>query len=113
MPIIYNRDKFTNPLKRDMNALNVCQLNIFQVLKFIYKAKHNLNPRVFDNTFTEIRHRYPTRFSRSNFKQPKIITKATSFAISSCGSKIWDNYLHKFEKKKKLSLPLFFNKLKK
>ena len=78
----------------------------------MYKSKHNLNPRVFDNTFTEIHHGYPTRFSRSNFKQPKIITKATSFAISSCGSKIWDNYLHKFEKKK-ISLPLFFNKLKK
>ena len=49
----------------------------------MYKAKHNLNPRVFDNTFTEIHHRYPTRFTRSNFKQPKIITKTTSFVISS------------------------------
>ena len=94
-----------------MNALNVYQINIFQVLKFIYKAKHNLNPRVFDNTFTEIHHRYPTRFSRSNFKQPKIITKATSFVISPRGSKIWNNYLHEVEKKI-LSLPLFLNKLK-
>ena len=49
----------------------------------MYKAKHNLNPRVFENTFTEIHHRYPTRFTRSNFQQPKIITKTTSFAISS------------------------------
>ena len=73
---------------RDMNALNVYEINIFQVLKFISKAKHNLNPRVFDNTFTEIHHRYPTRFSRHDFKQPKIITKATSFTISSRGSKI-------------------------
>ena len=91
--IIFNKDKFTHskPLMRDMNALNVYQINkinIFQVLKFMYKAKHNLNPRVFDNTFTEIHHRYPTRFSRSNFKQPKVITKATSFVISSRGSKI-------------------------
>ena len=96
---------------RDMNALNIYQINIFQVLKFICKAKHNLNPRVFDNTFTEIHHKYPTRFSRSDFKQPKIITKATSFTISSRGSKIWNNYLHEFEKKI-LSLPLFLNKLK-
>ena len=56
------------------------------VLKFLYKAKHNLNPRVFDDKFTEIHHRYPTRFSRGNFKQPEIITKATKFAISSGGS---------------------------
>ena len=65
----------------------------------MYKSKHNLNPRVFDNTFTEIHHGYPTRFSRSNFKQPKMITKTTSFAISSRGPKIWNNYLHEFEKK--------------
>ena len=86
--IIYNKDKFTHskPLMRDMNALNVYQIN-------------NLNPRLFDNTFTEIHHGYSTRFSRSNFKQPKIITKTISFAISSCGPKIWNNYLHEFEKK--------------
>ena len=44
--IIYNKDKFTylKPLMRDMKALNVYQTNIFQVLKFMYKSKHNLNP---------------------------------------------------------------------
>ena len=99
--IIYNKDKFTHskPLMRDMNALNVYQINIFQVLKFMYKSKHNLNPREFDNTFTKIHHGYPTKFFRSNFKQLKVITKTTSFAISSRGPKIWNNYLHEFEKK--------------
>ena len=111
MPIIYNKDKFkhSEPLMRDMNSLNVYQISIFQILKFMYKSKHNLKPRVFDNTFTEIYHGYPTRFSRSNFKLPKTITKTTSFAISSRGPKIWNNYLHEFEKK---SLPLFLQKLK-
>ena len=100
--IIYNKDKFTHwkPLMRDMNTLKIYQINIFQVLKFIYKSKHNLNPRVIDNTFTEIHHRYPTGFSRSSFKQPKMIPKTTSFAIPSHGPKIWNNYLHEFEKKK-------------
>ena len=85
MHIIYKKDKFTHskPLMRD-----VYQINILQALKFRHKSKHNLNPRVFDNMFIEIHHRYPTRFSRSNFKQPKVITKATSFVISSRGSKI-------------------------
>ena len=109
--IIYNKDKFkhSEPLMRDMNSLNVYQISIFQILKFMYKSKHNLKPRVFDNTFTEIYHGYSTRFSRSNFKLPKTITKTTSFAISSRGPKIWNNYLHEFEKK---SLPLFLQKLK-
>ena len=41
--IIYNKDKFTSskPLMRDMNALNVYQINVFQVLKFMYESKHN------------------------------------------------------------------------
>ena len=95
---------------RDMNALNVYQINIFQFLKCLYKARHNLNRRVFNNAFTEIHHRYPTMFSRSNFKQPKIITKATSFVISSRKSKILNNYLHEFEKTILFS-PLFLNKL--
>ena len=73
------------------------------------KSTHKLNPRVFDNMFTEIHHGYPLRFSRSNFKQPNMITKI-SFAISSRRPKIRDNYLYEF--KKKLSLPLFLHKLK-
>ena len=108
--IIHNKDKFTHskPLMRDINDLNVYQINIFQVSKFMYKSKHNLNPRVFDNTFTEIHHGYPTRFSRSNFKQPKIITKTTSFAISSRLPKMSNNYLREFEKKN-LCLYFFVN----
>ena len=55
---------------RDMKGWDVYQI-FFRFLKFMCKAKHNLNPRVFDNTFTEIYHKYQTRFSRSNFKQRK------------------------------------------
>ena len=70
-----------------------------------------LNPRVFASMFTEILQKYLTRFSSSNFKQPKVITKATSFAISSGGSNIWKSYLHEFGKTI-LSLPLILNELK-
>ena len=53
--IIYNQDKFTHskPLMRDLNAFNVYQINILQALKSMYKVKHNLNTRVFDNTLIE------------------------------------------------------------
>ena len=40
-----------------------------------------------------------------------MITKATSFVISSRGSKIWNNYPHEFEQMI-LFLPLPLNKLK-
>ena len=112
--IVYNKDKFTHsrPLMRDMNVLNVYQINIFQTLRFMYKTKNNSNPRIFDKMFREIHHKYPTRFSRNNFEQPRIITKTTSFAISSRGAKIWNSYLGEHEKMI-LSLPLFLSKLKK
>lgn len=71
--ITYHGERRTHskPLTRDSKALNVYQLNIFQVLKFMEKF---------------------ARFSKTNFKQPKIITKATSVAVSSRGSYFWKNY---------------------
>ena len=45
-----------------------------------------------------------------NNKKKLPVTKTTSFAISSRGQKIWNNYLHEFEKK--VSLALFLRKLK-
>ena len=56
-------------LMSDINALNVNHINIFQVLKFMYKPKCNLNSRVFADTFTKIHHRHPTRFCRSNLNK--------------------------------------------
>ena len=35
-----------------MKALNVFQLNIFNILCFMYKCKQNLNLPVFSNVFT-------------------------------------------------------------
>ena len=113
MRIIYHENKFKHLklLVRDMTVLSVNQINIFQVLKCMHKGKHNSKPAIFDNTFTEIHHRYLPKIGKNNFKQPKIINKVTSFAIFSRGSKIWNNYLHEFEKTI-LSLNLFLNKLK-
>ena len=56
---------------RDINGLNIKQTSIVQALKFMYKAKHNLNSRLFDDMFTEIYYRYPTRFCRSNLNNQR------------------------------------------
>ena len=110
--IIYNKDKFTHSklFMRDMNALNVSQINIFQVLKFIYKSKHNLNPRVFANTFTEIHHGYPAKFSRSNFKQPKYLPKPLVLPFLLVGQRF--RIITYMNLEKRLSQPLFLHKLK-
>ena len=46
-----------------MKDLNVFQLNIFNILCFIYKYKQNLNPPVFRNIFT---HRAKTKYALRN-----------------------------------------------
>lgn len=71
----------------------------FHVSRFIYKIKHDTNPSVFAKVLKEIHHNYPNRISENSFKQPKAITKTTSFAISSHGPKIWSNYLMKIKRR--------------
>ena len=50
--------------------LNVYHISILQILTFMPKVKYTTITRVFLSTFEEIEHRYPTRFSKYNFKQP-------------------------------------------
>ena len=78
----------------------------FHISRFIYKIKHDTNPSVFAKVLKEIHHNYPNRISENSFKQPKAITKTTSFAISSHGPKIWSNYLMKTASLQKYRLTL-------
>ena len=89
-----------------MNALNVYQINIFQILRFMHKYKLNKNPKMFVNSFNKIEHKYPTRYSRNNYKQPKLKTRNTSFAINYWGPYLWNKCLDDNEKVIP-SMPLF------
>ena len=82
----YHEYRYTHSkqLMTDIKALNVYQLNIFQVLQLIHIAKNKASP---------INHNDLTLFSKTSFKQPKIIAKATSFTIFSRGLYLWNNYL--------------------
>ena len=59
--VIYHKDHYTHasPPLNDMKAVNVFQLNILNVLCFMYKSKQNLNSPVFFNIFT---HRTRTKY---------------------------------------------------
>ena len=63
-----------------MNGLNIYQIIIFQILRFMHKHKVNKNPKIIAKPFNKIEHKYPNRCSRNNYKQPKLNTKNTSFA---------------------------------
>ena len=50
-------------LMKELNILNVYQINILQHLLFMFKVKRSITPRVFNQAFSLIDHLYPARFS--------------------------------------------------
>ena len=94
--IIFQEDRYTHarPLMKTLNALNIYQINIFQTLVFMFKLKNNMAPKVFQNQFKSIQHKYPTKYSLQNFKQPKTISKLTKFSITSRGPELWNNFIN-------------------
>ena len=106
--IVFNEKKYTHarPLMKKLKALNVYQINIFQILIFMFKVKHNLVPAIFKTKFQLIHHKYPSRYSTNNFIEPKVYSKSTSFSVTYRGPSLWNKYLDE-ETKSLLSLPTF------
>ena len=112
--IIFHADRYAHakPLLRDMNALNVYQINIYQHLILMYKTNIGTAPVIFLNKFSKVFHRYPTSSINSiNYKIPKSATKHTDFAASRRGPTLWNKVLDRSLKEIKL-LPLFKAKVK-
>ena len=99
--IIFNEDKFTQarPLLKTLNALNVYQINLLQVLLFMHNIKINSSPRIFLHQFQTINHKYETRYSKNNFKEPKKETNYAKYCIHTHGQVIWNSFLNETEKK--------------
>ena len=55
-------------------------------------------PGVFLISFDKIEHKYPTRFSKCNFKQPPAFINYVTFLISSQRSKLLSKILSETEK---------------
>ena len=55
-------------LMKELNILNVYQINILQHLLFMFKVKNSITPRLFNQVFSLINHLYPTKFSDNSFK---------------------------------------------
>ena len=78
--MIYGKDRLTHsrPLMKNMNALNVFQINIYQLLLFMFKVKNNIAPNVFSSFLTKVNHKYPTKHAINNFNTSKFSSKLTS-----------------------------------
>ena len=78
--------------------LNVYQITILKILTFMQKVKYTTITRVFLSTFEETEHKYPTRFSKYNFKQPTAFINYAKSSIFSRRPKLWNVLLSETEK---------------
>ena len=98
-------------LMEKTGILNIYKLNIYHVINLMFRVKNNTIPEAFVNKFEIVHHHYQTRHSENNFVEPKIYFKATKFAISSRGPRLWNSLTDK-DIKTITSTPLFKRRLK-
>ena len=67
----------------------------------MFKVKQKTAPDIFNNQFSKIQHKYPTRYSKNNFNIPKKISKLTSYSTVHRGPNLWNAFLD--EKTKNLT----------
>ena len=91
--------------------LDICILNIYHVINLRFRVKNNTKPEAFEDKFEIVHHHYPVRHSKNDFIEPKVYFKATKFAISSRGPRLWNSLTDK-ETKTITSTQLFKSKLK-
>ena len=77
----------------------------------MHKHKLNKNPKIFVDSFNKTEHKYPARYSRNNYKQPKLKTRNSSFAINYRGPYLWNKCIDDNEKVI-LSMPLLSSIIK-
>ena len=111
--LINFKNKFIHakPLLVDMKALNIYQLNIYQILLFMHKVKNQQVPKVFTTSFKIYRNKYNTKSTSITFSKPFCRTKTSQFSIMFRGPHIWNSLISN----ELLNLPYntFKNKVKK
>ena len=111
--IINFKDRFTHskPLFVEMRILNLYELNVFQVLSFMFKCKLDISPKIFLNLFTFRKNKYTLR---SQFLiEPPIKSKIEEFSISFRGPHLWNKIVIQTPTLSKIeNLALFKNKIK-
>ena len=75
--IIYNEDRYSpsKPLMKNLNILNIYQLNIYETLNFMFKANTDETAIIFQKKIKKPHHKYPTNVSRNNLIIPHVKLK--------------------------------------
>ena len=84
---------------KEIGALNIYQLNIYQTIAFMQSVKTKTCPVLFRSQFPEINHKYRTRYSRNAFKIQGARLNVKRFSINYRGPFMWNNVLNNELKK--------------
>ena len=80
---------------KELEALNIYQLNIYQTISFMQTVKTKTCPNLFITKFPEINHKYQTRYSKNAFKIQGARLNVKRFSIQYRGPFMWNNVLNK------------------
>ena len=112
--IIFNKDRHSSVGQhlKEFEALDIYQINISQTLSFMQRVKIQNCPILFHEQYSEIDHKYQTRYSENAFKIPKAKTNAKRFTIRYRGPFLWNSVLSSELKKQSVTKsPKCFKKL--
>ena len=99
--IIFNEDRLchSRPLLKNLNTLNVYQVNIYQNPNFMHRLKNDNIPQIFTELIKKPKHKYPTKFSKSSYTTKSFSLSNIKYSISDRGQKLWNDSLQNEEKK--------------
>ena len=88
--IVFNEGHLSHskPLFKMLNTLNVYKINLYQHLNFMYRLGNNDIPATFNDIIKKPEHKYPTKFSSSNYTLRKYSFTNSRFSISFRGPKL-------------------------
>ena len=81
-----------------LGILNIYKLNIHHTVNLMFTVKNNTISETFWTKFQIVQHNYATRHSEKKLEKPKINLKATKFAISLHGPRLWSKHTDRFLK---------------
>ena len=82
--IIVNEDRLchSQPLLKNLNALNVCQLSIYPNLNFMHRLKNDNITKIFTELIKKPKHKYPTKFSKNSYTTKSFSLSNMKYCIS-------------------------------
>ena len=72
--------------------LTIYEINLYQIMIFVYRQHNTMLPKVFDNCFANVSHHYPSRFSQYGFLTQADVGRKAKYSIIHRGPHVWNHF---------------------